>query len=228
MRKALIPVVILTILAAIQAKSQTSYRTGLMPVLNFNKSVSERWKLNTKVENQILFQKASDAFFKNGEMYHDRTELHFSGSHKLTFKSSITGGYMVRFHEERSYHRFFQRFSMVSQLKNLVLSHRIGLDQTLKPGKSTEYRLRYRFSNALPLNGTEIDTQEGYLKFSNEYLGSLEDKVTSLEIRIKAAYGYELNQTQKAEAGIDYRFGDVASAQPSQTLWLYMGWYVKL
>lgn len=227
MRKALIPV-ILTLITAFQVKSQTAHNSGLIPVLNFNKKVSERWKINTKIENQVLLQETSGAFFDNGDFNHDRTEFHFSGTHKLTFKSSITGGYMIRFHDEESYHRFSQQFSTVSQLRDFVLSHRIGLDQTVKPGKSTEYRLRYRFSNALPLNGTKIDTKEGYLKFSNEYLGSLEDKQTSLEIRLKVAYGYELSQSQKAEAGIDYRFGDVGSDHPSQTLWFYMGYYVKL
>lgn len=227
MKKAFIPV-ILTLFTAFQATGQTSYSSGLIPVLNFNKTVSERWKVNTKIENQVLFQETSGAFFDNGDFNRDRTELHFSGTHKLTFKSSITGGYMIRFHDEESYHRFSQQFSTVTQLKNFVLSHRIGLDQTVKPGKSTEYRLRYRFSNALPLNGTKIDTKEGYLKFSNEYLGSLEDKQTSLEIRLKAAYGYELSQSQKAEAGIDYRFGDIGSGDFSQTLWVYLGYYIKL
>jgi len=228
MRKALIPVIILTFLTVLEVKSQTSYQSGLMPVLNFNKSISERWKINTKIENHIWIQEAADAFYKNNQLSHRRTEMHFSGTHKLTFKSSVSGGYMMRLHEEKTYHRLFQRFSTVTQLKSFVLSHRIGLDQTFKPGKSTEYRLRYRFSNALPLNGTKIDAKEGYVKLSNEYLGALEDDQTSLEIRIKAAYGYELNQSQKAEAGIDYRFGDVGSSNPSQNMWFYLGYYVKL
>ncbi len=227
MNKFLIPF-ILAMITVFQVKSQTSYNSGLIPVLNFNKSISERWEINTKIENQVLFQEASGAFFEKGDLNHDRTELHFSGTHKLTFKSSLTGGYMVRFHDDESYHRFSQQFSTVSQLRNLVLSHRLGLDQTLKPGKSTECRLRYRFSNAIPLNGTKIDTKEGYLKFSNEYLGSLEDKQTSIEIRIKTAYGYEISQSQKAEAGIDYRFGDVGTDQSSQAMWFYMGYYLKL
>jgi hypothetical protein len=226
MRKTFLFIFLFSILSGM-LKGQ-DYNTGLMPTININKKISDVWKTNLKLENQLMISQGTTGFFKDPDADFKRTDAQFSATRKLNYKSSLTGGYMLRMDEKKPAHRVSLFYSTVRQLRSLALGQRFGFDQTFKPGNHNELRLRYRLSTVIPLNCTSIDQDESYVKLSNEYIGSDDGGVRALEVRGLAAVGHEIGSRQKAELGLDYRRSEIGTNANVQTLWVYLGWYYKL
>ncbi len=217
-----------TTLLVFQALAQDSYETGLLPKFNVNASLNAFWEINAKAESKVAFFEGNFDGYQQQNLIHRRTELAFAAERKTGYNSSLAGGYLLRLHDKKPGHRLFQQYSIVSSYASFKLGHRFSSDQTFKTGGANEYRLRYRISTALPLDGTKIDPNESYLKFSNEYLGGLHDKDYNLEIRTLAAIGKNIGKTQKAEAGLSYRVEEVFRNISSQEFWVYLAWYFDL
>ncbi|HKK09823.1 MAG TPA: DUF2490 domain-containing protein [Bacteroidales bacterium] len=226
MRKTFLFIFLFSILSGI-LKAQ-DYNTGLMPKININKKISDVWKTNLKLENQLMVSQGTTGFFKDSDADFKRTDAQFSATRKLNYKSSLTGGYMLRMDEKKPAHRLSLFYSAARKLRTLSLSHRFGVENTFKTGDNNEIRLRYRLSTAIPLNGTSIDANESYVKLSNEYVGTDEGGNRALEVRALAALGHEIGSRQKAELGLDYRRSEIGTNANVQTLWVYLGWYFKL
>ncbi|MCF8231621.1 MAG: DUF2490 domain-containing protein [Bacteroidales bacterium] len=207
--------------------AQDFYETGLLPKFNINTSINELWELNAKSETKVTFLEGNFGGYRQQELLHQRTELAFAAERKTTYNSSLAGGYLIRFHNKKPAHRLFQQYSIVSSYATFKLGHRFSADQTFKTGGANEYRLRYRISTALPLEGTQIDPTESYLKFNNEYLGGLQEKEYNLEIRALAAIGKNIGNNQKVEAGLNYRIGKVFQESVDHEFWLYLAFYLN-
>lgn len=206
--------------------SGQKYNTAIMPVLNFNKKITDEWKANVKIKNQTIFSSDGQNFSLQSDPRYKRTDLEFSATRKLTYKNSLTGGMMVRLNNEKPTKRLSLSFSTIRQLRRIILAQRMGIERIFKPDNKKKIRLRYRLATALPLNGEHIDPNESYLKLSNEYIGSKESSNT-LEIRILAAFGHETIKGHKIETGLDYRLSDIGTKNHIQTIWLYLGWFLN-
>lgn len=219
----------LLVLLQTVAIAQITYEAGTLPKLNAGFSISELWEVNFKTESKLIFNRGE---FGGGpverQFNHNRTELALGLERKTSYNTAITGGYLLRMDERKPTHRLFQQFSLVRQYGSFNLGHRFAADQTFTPGRGNEYRIRYRVSTSLPLNGEKIDVKETYLKFSHEYLGSLLKKNTALEIRNLAALGYVTGTKGKIEGGFSYRAEEVFQSSTNNEFWLYLAFYLNL
>lgn len=206
---------------------KTSYaqnQIGVLPQINFDFKLGNDWKLNSKLEGrQLFFQNPYPA--GKSELLFERADLELVATKSLSSNHSIGGGYLIR-NEEGSYlHRFIQQYTITQKLTGVKLSHRFRADQTFEKGKPEIYRLRYRISIEKPLKGPEIDPDEFYLKFNNEYFGYIEDSIGNLEIRGLASLGYKVSDNNKFEVGADYRAEDLINGKTIHKLFLNLGWF---
>ena len=105
------------------------------------------------------------------------------------------------------------------------MSHRIRSDETLEKNEVIELRLRYRLSWEKPLSGLKVDAKEFYLKINNEYLGILQDGQGDLEIRGLATLGYNISDSKRVEAGIDYRIENLIQRTPLNRVFLTIAYF---
>ncbi len=156
------------------------------------------------------------------------SDLSFLVSRKTGPNHSLSGGYLLRIRENKLIHRTIQQFGVVSSYPSFRLGHRFAADQSFAAGGPPVFRFRYRITPELPLNGQTVDPGEFYFKFSNEYLLLLEDRTSELEVRIVPMLGFEFNDVNKLEAGVDYRLGSLMNTGTEHTYWLSINWYIKI
>lgn len=101
-------------------------------------------------------------------------------------------------------------------------------DQTFEKNENTEFRLRYRISSEIPLEGQSIDVNEFYLKINNEYLNSLQGVDYDLEVRGVVLLGYSVSALNDVEIGIDYRLDSFVSGNPRNRTWLSINFFHSL
>ncbi len=159
---------------------------------------------------------------------YDLSDFIFIASKKVGLNNSLAGGYLFRLRGTTVIHRTIQQFTIVSNYNAFRLAHRISTDQTFEPREPTTFRLRYRLTAELPLNGESVDPGEWYAKISNEYLNSLQDKSYDLEIRLIPLLGYQFTDNNKLEFGPDYRISSFLESSPRSVYWLSVNWFVKL
>jgi len=91
-----------------------------------------------------------------------------------------------------------------------------------------EFRLRYRLSAEIPLNGQSADPKEFYIKINNEYLNSIKENKYDLELRLVPLLGYAVNQNNKLEVGMDYRVRSFLFSPSRHNTWLSFNWFIEL
>lgn len=191
-------------------KTYGQNQTGVLPQLNVGLTLAEGIELDSKVESRYIFQ--DDEF--------ERFDFENVLIKDLNDKNSIGAGYLLRRQDGGFLHRAIQQFTIKGKHNSIEMSHRIRTDQSFREGKKPNYRLRYRFNMEVPLKGTEVDANEYYFTFENEYLGNLQDSEGNLEIRLFPAIGYHFSDTYQLEAGIDYRAEDLIRSETVHKVFL--------
>lgn len=202
------------------------HRFGTIPQISTNFKVGDYMKVNTKLENRfILYQNPLGD--QTGRSRYERSDLEVILTGRKGALINFGAGYLIRRNaRDGSFtHRAIQQFSTSGTLGGLLLAHRFRTDQTFDQEKPVKYRLRYRLSMEVPLNGQQVDYKEFYLKFNNEYLGALEDSKGNLEIRFLSALGFNSTEKDQIEIGLDYRIESLIQDAPEHLLWLNLGWY---
>jgi len=215
---------ILFILLILSTSTYAQNQIGLLPQINADFKMGDGWKLNSKLEGrQLFFQNP----FPEGqsELEFERLDLEIVATKSLNPANALGAGYLIRRQGGIFKHRFIQQFSITQKLLSSRLAHRIRTDQTLEEGEAVQLRLRYRIGWEKPLNGLELDPKEFYLKFSNEYLGSLQDQIGNLEIRGLASLGYNISDNNQLETGIDYRVEKLINSKSVHKAFLNIGFY---
>lgn len=210
------------------AWAQNSYQWGLLPSLNLNKKISDDWSLNTKLEGRYLFESGD----VNGEVDEKgkylQTDISMVAAKKVGLNSKIGGGYLIRIKGDEIFHRTTQQYNIVQKLTSLRLAHRFVTDQTFSEHEKPEFRLRYRISTELPLDGKTVDHGEWYLKISNEYLYKIQGSDSEMEIRLVPLLGYDISENLKWETGLDYRLSPAFSHPKRDSFWVSMNFYIDL
>lgn len=208
---------------------QNSYQLGLMPSINFNKKIEKDWSLNLRIESRQVLK---SGFFneKNRVNYnYVLTDYTLIAAKKIGLNSRIAGGYLFRFLEGEVISRFIQQFTTIKRFYQFRLSHRFVTDQTFSNNGFEEFRLRYRISTEIPLNGQSADGEEFYIRLNNEYLNSLQDSQYDLEIRIVPLLGYSLSAKNKLEMGLDYRINSFVKEGISRnSFWTTINWFITI
>ena len=150
------------------------------------------------------------------------------GAKKMGLSNSLAAGYLIRFRADQTIHRAIQQFSIVQRHNRFRMAHRFVTDQTFETGKSPQFRLRYRITAELPLNGEMTDPGEFYLKINNEYLNSLQNSSYDLELRLIPQLGFYFSDTNKLEAGLDYRIRGFLNEATEGFYWITLAWFIKI
>lgn len=208
--------------------SQGVYSAGVLPQINLNISLSKDWRLNAKAESRQLFSEGQfKQNFKTAYRY-DLTDIALIASRKAGANNTLGAGYMIRFRNNEVIHRFIQQYSIVKKYDQFRLGHRISTDQTIRNNNPFQFRLRYRIGVEKALNGKDVDPKEFYFKLNNEYLFSVEDSETDLELRLLPAFGYAFTDTNKFEFGIDYRVSEFIPGTSRNQFWLHLSWFISM
>ncbi len=208
--------------------AQSEYQIGTLPSVNINKKWKKDWSLNAKVETRQIYQTGIFSKSVNREFHYELTDLTFVGSKKLGFYSRVGVGYLFRVREGEIVHRISQQYNFTKQYHSVRLSHRVLTDQTFFENEAPDFRLRYRISAQVPLNGKTLDVHEYYFKGNHEYVNNLQESTYNLEIRLIPMIGYVINPENKVEIGVDYRFNSIVSEDRNHRFWLALNWYLEL
>jgi hypothetical protein len=207
-------------------------RIGSLPSFNYNQKLPRNHELNVKLESrQIALQRIPNRYELPtfGEDLYERTDLSFMVSHKLNLNSKLAVGYMIRHLPNNFVHRFTQQFSFVRKYQGFLLSHRIRFEQEGVNMKSLNYRIRWRVSNLLALQGQSLDPKEWYLRTNLELLARstkhLLHTPLQYELRIIPMLGYQINNNNKLELGIDYRHSRIPGRPQRNDFWIAINWY---
>lgn len=226
MKRLFLQVVLLVVI--ISAYGQSTYKSGVMPQFNIDASLKNKWKFNTKVEGRLTMFKGNmgEPFKSYGEA--ERIDLEMVAVKSLNNVNSLGGGYLLRNEQGNWIHRFIQQYSIASKINKVKLAHRIRTDQTIEPASDLIFRLRYRASFEIPLNGQVVDYKEFYMKINNEYLGWVQGSIKELDIRALVSLGYKLSDKYKFESGIDYRAEEIINGGTKNHFWLNIACYLSL
>ena len=225
--KQIITLFFLTMLCS-KVQGQHAFRIGLLPGLNVNKSLAGDWGLNFKTESRLL---KTDGLFSepiNINLEYGLTDVSAVVSRKLGVKNALATGYLIRFRSGEVHHRFAQQFTIVRLFDAFRLAHRFSTDQTIVENDPLAFRLRYRISFDLPLNGQSTDPKEFYFKLNHEYLNEWQGEDYDLEIRMVPIFGFVILDSSKIEWGLDYRLSSFINDNARSSFWLTFNWYLKI
>ncbi|SMD41706.1 Protein of unknown function [Aquiflexum balticum DSM 16537] len=208
--------------------AQSTYEAGLLPAFNLNKKLKNDWSLNSRIESRQLFLSGGSNEDRISQYEYVLTDISMIAAKKVGLDSRIAGGYLMRIEDGEIIHRFSQQYTIVKRKFGFRLAHRFLTDQTISPVEKTEFRLRYRVTAEIPLNGKSVDPKEFYLRLNNEYVNSLQDFNYDLEIRLVPLLGYAINTKNKVEIGLDYRIDSFLANNPSQSFWTSLNWFIDL
>lgn len=194
--------------------AQSSFESGFLPSININSNFSK--------DRAIIFKAESrQQFFKEDLNYeYVSTDISAGLSKKLSINTTVAFGYLLRVDNTGIGNRAFQQITFIRRYGSFNLSHRLLADQTFKKNESAEYRMRYRVSSEIPLEGQSADPNEFFIKLNNEYLNSLQDRSYDLEIRGASLIGYVISPALKIEFGPDYRVNSFINGNTRNRLWL--------
>jgi hypothetical protein len=210
------------------AKAQSTYQFGALPSLNINNKFQNGWSLNSKVESRQLMKSGNFNGNSNKEYKYVLTDFSFIGAKKVGLNSRIAGGYLIRLRETEIFHRLIQQYTIVQKMNGFRLAHRFSSDQTFSNGEKPEFRLRYRITSEIPLNGESVDPKEFYIKLNNEYLNSWQGTDYDFEIRLAPLLGYDITDDNKIELGLDYRVNSFLNNGTRHSFWLSLNWFIEI
>ncbi len=208
--------------------SQQTYQVGLLPSINLNSKLKKNWSLNSKLESRQLLRRGlwNDSVLENYNYV--LTDLSLVTAKKVGLNGKIAGGYLIRLENGEVIHRIIQQYTTVQSKSGYRLAHRFLADQTISSIERPTFRLRYRLTAEIPLNGESVDMKEFYVKLNNEYVNSVQANVYDLEIRLIPLLGYGINDHHKIELGLDYRVNSLFNNNPRQSFWTTVNWYIEM
>jgi hypothetical protein len=208
--------------------AQTTFQFGALPALNINRKLKNDWSLNAKIESRQLFLRGEVNGISENKYNYVLTDYSLITAKKVGLNSRIAAGYLIRIEGEEIFHRFIQQFIVVQKFSGFRLAHRFLSDQTYSALEAPDFRLRYRITTELPLNGESVDPGEFYLKVNNEYVNSLQGGEYDLEIRIVPLLGYDLSSNFKLESGLDYRINSFLNQSTRHSYWLSLNLFLEI
>lgn len=188
------------------AQAQSPLNVKWEPKLSLTKKLNSRWTVNGSLGGlQDLGGLGSEATYARL----DRLDARGFATYDFFSGSSVSLGYMYRKYapldEEGYEHRVTEQYSFYLMWRGFRLSNRIRAEQRFRNAGVT-LRLRYRISLDFPLNGEKIDPGEKYLILSEEPVFSIDEGGSTLENRVVAGGGWQINSRQKLELSLQYRY----------------------
>ncbi len=208
---------------------QEDFQGGLMPVVNINKKLPNKFKVNFKTESRFLMYKSIPETSREWLSNYVLTDMALMFARKIGINKGAAAGYVIRFRDGDIFHRLSQQFSLTQKFSSWRLSHRAATDQTFLEGELNVWRLRYRVAAELPLSGQSVDEKEFYMKINNEYLNIFNKDNYDLEVRLVPSLGYKISDSNKIELANNYRLsGFLNEGRGKHRFWLALQWFYSL
>jgi hypothetical protein len=207
---------------------QTVYQLGLLPSVNINKRFQRDWSLNFKAESRQQLLKYEQGDVATFDYDYLLTDLSLTAGKRISRRSTLSGGYLMRVSESGIKNRFIQQLSLARRYAGYSLSHRFAADQTFGKDEDTEFRFRYRLSAEIALQGETVDPKEFFLKTSHEYLNSFRGNDYDLEIRTAGLLGYALTKSNKLEVGLEHRADSFIGDAGRNRFWIAINFFHSL
>lgn len=211
-----------------------SYTTGIITQATVNYTTPKKWTITSKLEYRNLFYEGIVGQGIEDEWRQERMLLGPMISKRISARGTFGIGVQgqIKWRSEKAsdynYSTIIQiQYSLSQKYSKFKASHRFLFDPTIQKAKPISYRLRYRYNVELPLNGTNVDVGEWYLKVGIENLLIYKTELEH-EVRIGPFFGYLVNKSNKFEIGLDYRFTHAFKAGFEHQLWLNLGWYYSI
>ena len=214
-------------LGTIAIQAQTPVEMGLLPEFTLGYQFNDQWKLNAQLESmQRGWRRTQEGLA--GDYDYVRTDLTLVANYRIRPLVSAGAGYLLRFSDGALTHRTLQQIALVQRLPNGRIGHRWRTDQTYQTAATTRYRLRYRFSWETALRGQRVDDHEFYLITSWELVGSKQAGDYGLENRLTGGLGYNINNEQQLEFGLDHRWDRLFEDTSRHRIWWTIGYFIDL
>ena len=209
-----------------RSEAQNNYELGVLPSLNINKKFKNDWSLNARIESRQLFSTGTYRQSAIRKYDYVLTDFAWVAARNIGLNSRLAGGYLLRVEDGDVYHRLMQQFVVVQKFSYFRLAHRFLTDQTFSRIEKPEFRIRYRVSGEIPLNGQSVDSKEFYFKINNEYVNSFQNGDYDLEIRFVPLLGYDFSDSFRIETGLDYRIDSFLREGSEQNFWLVLNFFI--
>lgn len=200
----------------------------MAPDLSVSYKLNNNYALNAKIES---FHYAMERDEKNEPLWenkYDGTDIQLFITRRLGPFSRLALGYQYGHDPAKpASHRIIQQYSIIRRPRSVAFVHRLRADQTFYKTDPARFRLRYRLSTEIPLQGQSLDPREFYLLASDEIIASAQNKKYRAENRFVFMAGFMFNGNHKLQVGIDYR-SELADHQLNNTLILKAGWNISL
>ena len=207
--------------------SQDRYRTGVMPKVNVSKDLGSGWKLNAQVESRHVLAEGAEGSAL--ELGHDHALVDMMlALKKAIARVSLVGGYVARADDGITRHLFLQQFTFnyTDPGDRFKIAQRARLDEIIREEEPMTFRLRYRLSAEIPLDGF-VDSYHFYVALRNEYVYAVQKETDDLEIRFVPSMGYRFSSGSKLELGLDSRFDSLLTSGLGVTHWGTLAWYIN-
>lgn len=217
---------ILLLFTPLALMGQSDMHLKWEPKLAFSANINERWSYNLQAGGLHFLDNLS----RQSEGQHtERVDARAFLSYSFFRKRKLSVGYMYRktqpFEENPGYeHRLSTLYSFQNYAQAWRLGHRIMAEQRWR-SSSNQFRMRYRFSGDVPLQGQKLDVNEFYFLASNELVLAADSESYSLENRFTSLLGWQMSESIKLELGAEYRF---RGSEEPDALHLLTSLYYKL
>ena len=161
MRKLLL-IFLLSLPAQLMAQG-TVRMFGFFPEFQIGIKATEKLKIIGKIESQHGMAEKFEGKDLDVGYFHNLTDFQGFLGTKVNPFIDIAAGYQYRVNSRGdNSHRTIQQISILQLPGNYKIGHRIRADQTYAPFEKNDYRLRYRISFELPIEGKSLDPGEFY------------------------------------------------------------------
>ena len=209
-------------------QAQSAFQVGLLPSVVLTDKKENDWSIIYEIDSRQLLQTGTFNGVSENEYQYVLTDFSVLGAKKISPKSRLAGGYLLRIEQDQIFHRFIQQYTYTQQVDSLALSHRFSTDQTFSSIEKPTFRVRYRVATEVPLAGKTLDADEFYIKMSNEYLNSWQDSKYDLEIRLVPLLGFNFRNDKKVEIGMDYRLDSFLQNDTRHSFWMNVNLLIEL
>ena len=212
----------LTIAFSVSVLAQHSYTGGVQTEIKPTISFKKDWTLNNKITTRtLLFEGSADEALRGISVF-ERSELEMILTKGLSETNDVGFGYLIRDEEGDFKQRLIQQFAISKKATSFKYGHRFRFDETFQKNTDIIYRFRYRFNIEKTLS--KKDNRKTYFFASNEYLPTLQGDDLTMEMRGFPGIGFQLNDKQKIEVGLDYRIEQLFTHSHKQLFLLHLAW----
>lgn len=206
-----------------------SLQSGFGPEISLGHKLSDDFSLNVKVESWHLGHAIVQGEPGDWEYDYRGTDLQLFGSWGFHPLWKVALGYQLNTGPGgMPGHLSIQQLSFLQRLPVLRIGHRLRMDQTYTEEEAVRYRMRYRISAELPIQGRSLDPEEFFFILSDEVLYIQRDEEVQMENRTGGFFGYYLKNGDKVQIGLDHRARFSSVQGTGHRLWLRFAWYVRL